>query len=32
MIFLQSEPIFDFVHAEPRYRAVVKNMGLPSAY
>ena len=32
LIFLQNEPIFDFLHAEPRYRELVKKMGLPPAY
>lgn len=30
LIFIQNEPLFDFLHAEPRYRAIVKNMGLPA--
>jgi TolB-like protein/DNA-binding winged helix-turn-helix (wHTH) protein len=28
LVLLQKEPIFDFLHNEPRYRAIVKNMGL----
>ncbi len=32
LVFLQSHPDFDFVHAEPRYRAIVTNMGLPVAH
>ena len=24
--FLQNEPVFDFLHSEPRYRAIVKKM------
>lgn len=28
LIFLQKEPMFDFLHNEPRYRAIVKNIGL----
>lgn len=32
IIGLQNEPVFDFLHSEPRYRELVKNMGLPPAY
>jgi len=32
LIFLQWEPAFDFLHAEPRYRALVKKMEMPPAY
>jgi hypothetical protein len=30
--FIQKEPVFDFLHSEPRYRDIVKKMGLPLAY
>lgn len=29
---LQTEPAFDFLHKDPRYRALVKEIGLPPAY
>ncbi len=32
VVFLQSDPIFDFLHSDPRYRAIVNKMGLPPAY
>ena len=32
MVFLQGEPIFDFLHSDPQYRALVNNMGMPAAY
>ena len=32
LILLQTEPDFDFVHNEPRYRALVKKIGLTPAY
>ena len=32
LVFLQKDPNFDFLHAEPRYRAIVKKMGLTPAY
>jgi TolB-like protein/DNA-binding winged helix-turn-helix (wHTH) protein/Flp pilus assembly protein TadD len=32
MIFIQTEPDFDFLHNDPRYRAIVQKMGLPPAY
>ncbi len=30
LIFIQNEPLFDFLHADPRYQALVKKMGLPA--
>ena len=32
LVFVQSDPNFDFLHADPRYRAIIKKMGLPPAY
>lgn len=32
IVFLQNEPIFDFLHSDERYRTIVKKMGLPPAY
>jgi tetratricopeptide (TPR) repeat protein len=32
LIFIQNEPVFDFLHSDPRYRALVAKMGLPPAY
>ena len=32
LIMVQSERMFDLVHSEPRYQALIKKMGLPSAY
>ena len=32
LIHIQSNPDFDFLHAEPRYRAIVKKMALPPAF
>ena len=29
LVFLQTEPDFDFVHDDARYRAIVKRIGLP---
>jgi len=29
--FLQNEPVFDFLHPDPRYRALVNKIGLPPA-
>lgn len=31
VVFLQSDPDFDFLHDEPRYQAIVRTMGLPVA-
>ena len=32
MIFLQNEPVFDFLHHEPRYQTLVQRLGLPPAH
>jgi TolB-like protein/DNA-binding winged helix-turn-helix (wHTH) protein/Tfp pilus assembly protein PilF len=32
MVFLQSEPMFDFLHSDERYRALVRKTGFPAAY
>jgi TolB-like protein/DNA-binding winged helix-turn-helix (wHTH) protein len=32
LIFIQNEPLFDFLHTDPRYQAIVKKMGLTPAY
>jgi TolB-like protein/DNA-binding winged helix-turn-helix (wHTH) protein len=31
LISIQTEPIFDFLHDDPRYRALVTKLGLPHA-
>lgn len=31
LIFLQNEPLFDFLHSDTRYQGVVNKLGLPSA-
>jgi tetratricopeptide (TPR) repeat protein len=31
LVFLQKEPVFDFLHADGRYRKLVKEIGLPTA-
>ncbi len=32
LVFLQDEPVFDFLHSDERYRALVKEIGLTPAY
>jgi len=32
LIDLQGEPMFDFLHSDPRYQSLVKKIGLPPAY
>jgi TolB-like protein/DNA-binding winged helix-turn-helix (wHTH) protein len=32
LVMLQREPIFDFLHSEPRYRALVERIGLPPVH
>ncbi len=29
LIFIQNEPLFDFLHTDPRYQSLVKKMALP---
>ena len=31
LVHLQTNPIYDFLHSDPRYQAVVKKMALPAA-
>lgn len=31
LVFIQKEPGFDFLHAEPRFRAIIQRIGLPPA-
>ena len=31
IIWIQCEPEFDFLHSEPRFRAIIRSMGLPPA-
>jgi hypothetical protein len=28
-LFIQSDPAFDFLHADLRYRSLIQKMGLP---
>lgn len=30
LVFLQNQPEFDFLHAEPRYQEIVRKMGPPA--
>jgi TolB-like protein/DNA-binding winged helix-turn-helix (wHTH) protein len=32
LVFLQKEPAFDFLHADPRFRSIVQRIGLPPAH
>lgn len=32
VVMVQGQPMFDFVHAEPRYQALIRKMGLAPAY
>ena len=32
IVFLQKEPMFDFLHNDSRYRKIVKDMGLTPTY
>ena len=32
LLLIQSDPAFDFLHADPRYRSLIRQMGLPPMY
>jgi TolB-like protein/DNA-binding winged helix-turn-helix (wHTH) protein/Tfp pilus assembly protein PilF len=32
LLLAQSDPAFDFLHGEPRYRSLIQKMGLPPMY
>jgi TolB-like protein/DNA-binding winged helix-turn-helix (wHTH) protein len=32
LVFLQKQPVFDFLHSDERYRELVKKIGLPPAW
>jgi TolB-like protein/DNA-binding winged helix-turn-helix (wHTH) protein len=32
LLWVQDDPAYDFVHSDQRYRAIIKQMGLPPAY
>ena len=32
LLWIQTDPAFDFLHNDPRYRALVQRIGLPTAY
>jgi hypothetical protein len=32
LLLAQSDPAFDFLHADPRYRSLIQTMGLPPLY
>ncbi len=32
LMFIQTDPAYDFLHADPRYRAIINHLGLPPAY
>ena len=32
LLLIQSDPAFDFLHADPHYRSLIRRMGLPPMY
>jgi hypothetical protein len=32
LLLIQSDPAFDFLHADPHYRSLIRQMGLPPMY
>ncbi len=32
LLWIQTEPAYDFLHSDPRYRSIIQRVGLPPAY
>jgi hypothetical protein len=32
LLWIQTDPAYDFLHGEERYRSIIKGIGLPPAY
>jgi hypothetical protein len=32
LLWIQSDPAYDFLHADGRYRSIIRQIGLPPAY
>ena len=32
LIYIQSDPAYDFLHSDPHYRSLIQRVGLPPAY
>ena len=32
LLWIQTEPAYDFLHSDPRYRSLIQRIGLPPAY
>ena len=32
LLWIQTEPAYDFLHSDPRYRSLIQRVGLPPAY
>jgi hypothetical protein len=32
LLWIQTDPAYDFLHADPRYRSLIQRIGLPPAY
>ena len=32
LLWIQCDPAYDFLHADPRYRSLIQRIGLPPAY
>jgi TolB-like protein/DNA-binding winged helix-turn-helix (wHTH) protein len=32
LLYIQSDPAYDFLHSDPRYRSLIQRIGLPPAY
>jgi hypothetical protein len=32
ILYIQTDPAYDFLHSDPRYRALIRKIGLPPAW
>jgi TolB-like protein/DNA-binding winged helix-turn-helix (wHTH) protein len=32
LLWIQTDPAYDFLHSDPRYRAIIKGLGIPPTY
>jgi hypothetical protein len=32
LLWIQTEPAYNFLHSDPRYRSIIQRVGLPPAY
>ena len=32
LLWIQGDPVYDFLHSDPRYRSLIQRIGIPAAY